>query len=171
MIDSKLEKEILERHGKLNFKGLLEYLNSNGYSYDVKGLIGPLAIATTSGVIVDLDKLNRMDDVFFYFVILHETAHMKRVSKYGKLNMINKLSTEIFEDFMEHIIEEEIFADRFASLIFFSLNKKLFPRNYTQCLHLPHKQKDYEEVVKGYFGKIQNDENKYDELIKSFITN
>lgn len=169
MIDKILKYKLLERDGKYNFKALVQFIESNGYDYLSKELRGPLAIATLNGVLINTSLLDRLDDKFIFFALLHETAHMKRINKMGKAEFIRNLSLDDFNEFMCHIIYEEILADRYACKLFYLFNKENYPWGETQQLNLPDKQKKYEQIANGYFGYIQNDEKKYDEVINNFI--
>lgn len=171
MVDTIIKEKLLERNGKYNFKKLVDFIEASGYEYTSKELRGPLAIATSSGVLINTSLLDRIDDKFVFFVLLHETAHMKRIKKMGKAEMIRNLSLEDFTEFMEHILYEEVLADRYACKLFFTFNKVIYPWCETQQLNLPDRQKKYEEIAMGYYGHIKNDEKKYDEVINSFIIN
>ena len=171
MVDIILKYKLLERDGKYNFKDLVQFIETIGYNYTSKELRGPLAITTLNGVLINISLLDRFDDKFIFFVLLHETAHMKRINKMGKVEIIRNLSLDDFNEFMNHIVYEEILADRYACKLFYLFNKENYPWGETQQLNLPDKQKKYEQIANGYFGRIQNDEKKYDELINSFIVN
>lgn len=169
MVDRLIKYKLLERDGKYNFKALVSFIETSGFDYTSKELRGPLAIATLNGVLINISLLDRLDDKFIFFVLLHETAHMKRINKMGKAEIIRNLSLDNFNEFMGHIIHEEVLADRYACKLFYSLNKEIYPWDETQQLNLPDKQKQYEQIAMGYYGHIQNDEKKYDEMINSFI--
>lgn len=171
MIDTNIKYNLLSRDGRYNFKGLVDFLDNNKFNYQVKNLRGPLAIATIDSVLINVSILDRYDDKFVFFVLLHETAHMKRIAKLGKDKIIRNLSLSDFNEFMEHILYEEVLADRYACQLFYLLNKETYPWNETQQLNLLEKQKQYEKIAMGYFGHIQNDENKYNEVINNFIVN
>ena len=169
MVDRLIKYKLLERDGKYNFKALVSFIETSGFDYTSKELRGPLAIATLNGVLINISLLDRLDDKFIFFVLLHETAHMKRINKMGKAEIIRNLSLDNFNEFMGHIIHEEVLADRYACKLFYSLKKEIYPLGETQQLNLPDKQKQYEQIAMGYYGHIQNDEKKYDEMINSFI--
>jgi hypothetical protein len=136
-------------------------------------LRGPLAMATFEGVFIDLKQI--MSRVFMndtrliYFVILHETAHIKRMKKLGKEEIIKKLSLNIFDEFFEDIVGEELIADRYGCYIYKKLNNEEFPLHMTQQLNLDINKNKYKETVRGVFGRVQNDEKKYKELFEQFI--
>lgn len=170
MIDQEIIDELSKRQGKYDFIKLIEFLQSTNFIYKAKKINGlPIAIATLDCVYVDLNKLDAFGDKLVYFVLLHETAHMKRIAKFGHDWLLEKLSHKKFNKFLKHVFEEEIIADRYACLLFFLLNKEIFLWKDTQQLNLKHKQQMYEPMAKLYFGRIQNDINKYNELILEFI--
>jgi len=169
MIDSSIIQELSERHGTYNFNALIEYMENSGYTYQDRSLRGPLAIATLNGVLLDMSMIKRYGNKLVYFIILHETAHMKRIDRMGKDGMLRNLSIEDFKEFCNHIFEEEIFADRYACMLFYHFNKQIYYWSETQQLNLESRQREYEPMARMYYGKIQNDEDKYNEMIDNFI--
>jgi hypothetical protein len=170
MIDQKIIEFLKQKHGKYDFNKLIEFIQCTGFVYKARKINGaPIAIATINGIYVDVDKVDYYNDKLVYFIILHETCHMKRITKFGGDWMLHNLSLEDFEDFTKHIFIEEILADRYACLMFYNFNKVIYPWYQTQQLDQKHKQEDYAPMARLYFGEIQNDINKYNELIVKFI--
>ncbi len=170
MIDEKIIELLSKRHGTYDFNKLIEFIESTGFVYKAKTIkYRPIAIATIDCVYLDLNKLDYFGDKLTYFIILHETCHMKRLLKFGYEWYLNILSETDFKDLLNNLVSEEILADRYASAIFYKFNKVVYPWNQTQELNLQHKQLQYAPSVNLYFGKIQNDINKYNELISEFI--
>lgn len=169
MIDIAILEKLIERNGQYNFTKLVDYLLDTGFVYQDRKLRGPLAIATLNGVLLDMSVIDRYHDKLVYFILLHETAHMKRINRMGKEMMLSNLSIEDFGEFTAHIFEEEIFADRYACSLFYHFNKEIYPWYETQQLNLKYKQEQYEKMARMYYGKIQNNEEKYNEMINNFI--
>ena len=169
MIEQTIIDKLSERDGRYNFIKLLGYMQDSGYNYMDRKLRGPLAIATLNGVLLDMSTIDRYHDKLVYFILLHETAHMKRIDRMGKDLMLSNLSIEDFGEFTAHIFEEEIFADRYACSLFYRFNKEIYPWYETQQLNLKYKQDQYEPMARRYYGKIQNNEEKYNEMINNFI--
>lgn len=169
MIDIAILEKLIERNGQYNFTKLVDYLLDTGFVYQDRKLRGPLAIATLNGVLLDMSVIDRYHDKLVYFILLHETAHMKRINRMGKELMLSNLSIEDFGEFTAHIFEEEIFADRYACSLFYHFNKEIYPWYETQQLNLKYKQEQYEKMARMYYGKIQNNEEKYNEMISQFI--
>ncbi len=169
MIEQSIIQELSERHGVYNFNGLIEYMQNSGYVYQDRKLRGPLAIATLNGILLDMSMIRRYGNKLIFFIILHETAHMKRIDRMGKDGMLSNLSIEDFKEFCNHIFKEEIFADRYACIMFYHFNKQTYYWSETQQLNLESRQKEYEPMARAYYGKIQNDEEKYNEMINDFI--
>ena len=169
MIDIAILEKLIERNGQYNFTKLVDYLLDTGFVYQDRKLRGPLAIATLNGVLLDMSVIDRYHDKLVYFILLHETAHMKRINRMGKEMMLSNLSIEDFGEFTAHIFEEEIFADRYACSLFYHFNKEIYPWYETQQLNLKYKQDQYEKMARMYYGKIQNNEEKYNEMISNFI--
>lgn len=169
MIDQEIIDSLTKRHGKYDFNKLIEFIQSTGFTYKARKINGPIAIATIDCVYIDVDKVDYFGDKLAYFIILHETCHMKRITKFGSEWMLRNLSFEKFDEFTKHIFIEEILADRYACRVFYEFNKVVYPWSETQQLDHKIKQKQYAPMARLYFGKIQNDINKYNELISEFI--
>jgi hypothetical protein len=169
MIDESIKKALAKLDGKLKFNNLLKFIEDTGVTFKDRRMTGPLGIATLDCIYLDINQLNRYEDRFVYFVILHETAHFKRITKMGRAVMLKNLSMEDFDELLTHIFFEEILADRYACKMFYHFNRDIYPWSHTQQLNLPSKQLQYHPMARNYFGKIQNDEKKYYELIEQFI--
>ena len=169
MVDSSIKVALAKLEGKLKFNDLIKFIDDTGITFKDRNLIGPLGIATLDCIYLDINKLNRYYDNFIYFVILHEIAHFKRITKIGRDEILKNLSSEDFDELLKHIFFEEILADRYACRMFYHFNRDIYPWSDTQQLNLPSKQLQYHPMARNYFGKIQNDEKKYYELIEQFI--
>ena len=169
MIDQKIIDSLTQRHGKYDFNKLIEFMQATGFIYKTRKINGPIAIATIDCVYIDVDKVDYFGHKMAYFIILHETCHMKRINKFGFDWMLHNLSLEDFEEFTKYIFIEEILADRYACRMFYEFNKVVYPWSQTQQLDQKHEQENYAPMAKLYFGVIQNDINKYNELISEFI--
>ncbi len=103
------------------------------------------------------------------FVIFHEVAHYKRIYKFGKDKLIEKLSIENFDNFFNFILCEELIADRYAMYVYYKLKKESFPLELTQNLHLEYNINRYRYVAVDFFDKVKNNEENYKKLMESFI--
>jgi len=169
MIDNEIKETITNIESKLNFEGLLSWMESNGVPYKSRRLKGPMGFATFDGVYLNLDVILNYKPSLLFFVILHETAHYKRIKRMGKENVIKFLSYEDFDMFFDHVVTEEIIADRYGRLVYRLMNGVDFPVQVTQQLDLPYKREKYKSTARHLFGKIENSAEKYNELVKSFI--
>lgn len=173
MLSEKLKNTLTEKLSDCNVEGLICFMESVDVEYHIADLRGPLAMATFEGVFIDInriiDKSWMNDSRLMYFIILHETAHIKRMKKLGKTEILKNLSLEVFNDFFEHVIGEELIADRYGCYLYQKLNKKEFPSYMTQQLDLEINKERYKQTARGFFGRIQNDEKKYKELFEQFI--
>lgn len=170
MITENLKTHLLERDNKslLEFGLLVKLLEDSEYEFIGGKLLGPMGMATYRKAYFDLGRLDETDDQLVFFVILHEYCHVLKIERLGKDGMINQLSTDNFDDFLNHIINEEIVADRFASIMYYSYNKKLYPRYRTQMLEQQYQKEKYVRQVEDLFGRIK-DEETYDNMIKLFV--
>lgn len=171
MIKENLKKLLIDNLSNHNIKGLISYMELNDFDYHLAELKGPLAMATFKGVYIDIRSINNKpyNENLFYFILLHETAHMKRMKKFGKTKILEMLSHENFDVFFNHVINEELIADRYGCYIYKKLNNKIFPEQLTQQLNLDYKKEKYKSTIKNIFGVIKNDEKKYDELFNQYI--
>lgn len=169
MIDNEIKETLLNIDSKLNFEGLLSWMESNGVPYKNRRLRGPMGFAAFDGVYLNLDMILNYNPSLLFFVILHETAHYKRIIKMGKENVIKFLSYEDFDKFFDHVVTEEIIADRYGRLVYRLLNGANFPIHVTQQLDNEYKRERYKSTARVLFGKINNSEEEYNKLVKSFI--
>lgn len=173
MLKEELKNALTEIIKKQNVDGLINFMENSDVEYHMADLRGPLAMATFEGVFIDLKRIMDrawMDDTrLIYFVILHETAHIKRMKKLGKKEVLRNLSLEEFDEFFEHVVGEELIADRYGCHVYYKLNNENFPTCMTQQLDIKLNQEKYRQTARGFFGRIQNDEKKYKELFEQFI--
>ena len=173
MLKEELKNALIKTIKKQNVDALISFMENNDTEYHMADLRGPLAMATFEGVFIDLKRIMDrawMDDTrLIYFVILHETAHIKRMKKFGKTEILRNLSLEDFDTFFEHVIGEELIADRYGSYVYHKLNRENIPHYMTQELNLDINKEKYKQTARGFFGRIQNDEKKYKELFEQFI--
>jgi len=155
MIDEEIKIALNEKHGDLNFKGLLEHMEASGIDFKANPLRGPLGIATYYCVYLDMAKIDYYHDKMLFFIILHEMGHYKRIANVGKDHIIKMLSLEDFEEFCQHVITEEIVADRYSAYCYYLLNKEVFPKGATQQLENKDRQRQYKSTAKHLFGQIQ----------------
>ena len=172
MIDESLKMHLLERDndGGLEFGLLVKLMEDSEYEFKGCKLLGPMGMATYKKAYFDLGRLEDTDDQLAFFVILHEYCHVLKIDRIGKQGMIDQLSNEKFDIFMNHIISEEIIADRFASLMYYYYNKQQFPKYRTQRLEEQSQKDCYVSQVEDLYGVIK-DEESYDKLLKKFIVN
>jgi len=128
-------------------------------------------LASYKEVFIDINKMvNRIDYELSLFIILHEIAHYKRITKMGFSKYLDNITNEDIIVFLDFIIQEEIFADRWASLVFYLKTGKEFPRNKTQRLDDKCNREKYERRLgpshEVYKGKTVYD---YEEILKNYV--
>ncbi len=170
MITENLKKFLLERNedSDLNFTKLVEMLETSEYEFIGSVLRGPMGLATYKKAYFDMNRFDDEDNQLIFFVILHEYCHVMKIDKIGKEEMISQLSEDDFNIFCNHIIGEEILADRFGSFYYYQLNKRLYPRYRTQCLEDQDEKDSYMDQIIDIHGQIKNEET-YNDLINYFI--
>ena len=125
-----------------------------------------VGLSTLYGIYFDLKRLDEQPDNLKCFIILHELAHVKRIKKLGKNKVISDLSETNFDLFCDKVINEEIIADRYASLLYFKLTKKKYPEYMTQGLHIKSKRDMYKQFLKFTFGLNDGTEETYKKKLK-----
>ena len=128
-------------------------------------------LASYKEVFIDIDKMiDTIDYELSLFIILHEIAHYKRISKMGLNKYLDNITNEDIIVFLDFIIQEEIFADRWASLVFYLKTGKEFPRNKTQRLDDKYNREKYERRL-GPSHEIYRGKNLYDyeEILKNYV--
>jgi len=166
-----------DKNRPLNIDGLIRLMEESDIEYLMADLNGPMGMATFNAVYINFNVISKYVTInkstehlkMLYFIILHETAHFKRIRKMGKDVMLKNLSLSDFNEFSEHIINEEVFADKYASIIYYKLNKFIYPKDYTQRLDNQQNKERYKEKTRSYFNVIQNDETKYNNFVNKFI--
>ena len=155
----------------LNFSSVFNILEESNITIDNSVLNDGLGLATLYGLHIDVDKIRskHLPHDLIFFIILHEIAHYKRMLKFGKERYIKLLSRSDFESFFDGLIDEEVFADRWASLMFYKLNNKIYPRYKTQQLDKSEAQIQYRVHAYRLFGVVDNDEENYKKLIKNTV--
>ena len=103
------------------------------------------------------------------FIILHEIGHYKRAIRMGKDGVLKVLSDDDFDRFSDHIVGEEIVADRYACFVYYKLYNDIFPRNATQQLDIEMHRMNYKRTTRPLFGVIQNSEKNYEKLLSEYI--
>ncbi len=172
MIDSKIIKNLTDIESNLNFKLLIEFMKSTNIVFIENRIKNSYGMATNDSIYLNTNLiLTRLNHKTLFFIILHEIAHYKRIRLMGKKQVIENFSSKNFEMFSEHIIFEEMLADRYARLVYYKLNNEIYPKYSTQCLDDPMIRERYKiELKKNLFGVIENKEEDYDNLIKSMIS-
>lgn len=170
MISENLKQLLLQRdeNSELDFKGLVEFLENSEYEFIGGKLRGVLGVATVGKAVFDIDWLSIEDNQLIFFVVLHEYAHLLRITKMGKDKIVSFFAEEDFDKFLDHIVGEEIIADRFGALMFHHFNKEVFPRYRTQRLHEETRREQYGEQIGNIHGMV-TDEKSYDDMINLII--
>ena len=162
-IKIKLKKEV-------DLSPLIALMEASGVDFKNRKLNGPFGMATYLSVYLDVDKLlDCFNTRMIWFIILHEMGHFRRIQKMGKDKPISMFSLEDYDAFCNHIISEEIFADRYACFIYYLNNKQEFPRLATQQLYLVENQQRYKMAIQPLFGVVKNKEENYIQLFESYI--
>jgi hypothetical protein len=120
----------LSEHSILNFVGLIQLIESEqipiiAHDFPTE-YSGALGATNEVGIYLNFHRLTNFGQVDIFHVILHEIGHYLRVRKEGADN-INKTiaSYTTVTEMNDHLIYEERFAEKYATLTYYKLNSKL----------------------------------------------
>ena len=140
--------KLSEIKSELDFNNLIQFIHSESLPVYNAKLANCFGLTIFDGIYIDVEKvLIYANDRLLYFVILHEIAHYKRIKKLGKQTVIDLLSLEDINEFTNHIIGEELIADRYASMLFHVLTQRYYPKYETQQLDNPLVVEHYKETT------------------------
>ena len=159
----------LDSESDLDFLKLINFIRESDIPVFSNELVSAFGIATFYGIHLDIRILKTISHDTIFFIILHEIGHYKRIIKKGKQYHLHCLSDNNIDNLYNHILIEEIIADKYGSLVFRLLNNITYPYEKTQRLRSVPNQFKFYPIAKQMHNQIQNDENKYIELINNFI--
>jgi hypothetical protein len=153
---------------KLNYSALLLLIKENNIELVNTKILGAVGITTPEKILLDQSKLNCYPSNIVHFAVLHEIFHYKRIKLLGKAAIVKQFSNTNFEEFHEHLVKEEIGADRYGRLMFFKFNRTEYPIELTQQLHYESYANRYKRLSKQVFGLVKTEAD-YDKLFEEFI--
>lgn len=134
----------------------------DGVNYDVIPMIpASLGFCTPDCIYINKNMKINSSVELCYFVFLHEYAHYMRFRKNDEL--FNYVISDDFDYHANGIIKEEIFADRYAALMFYIANK--VETNISQGLDNKTYARQYKNSLKLFFGMIKSKED-YNGFVK-----
>jgi len=165
-MDKNLKKFLnkLGEESSLNFKALIKLIEDGNIpiiAYGISG--GPVGIAFHNKILVDILGLYNMGYKMSYFTILHEIGHYLRLKKHPKNHIINLYKGD-FQPFIDDVIYEELFADRFANLVYYKLNKQRLGY-YQFRANDNNRINQYTERIRPLFNMVNTKED-YNNLVK-----
>lgn len=163
----------------LDFISVLDYAGKRSIEVKDAGLfVSIFGLATHECIFVDIDKMLyaiRTKLITYdkaLFIIYHEIAHYIRIHKVGVEEHIKMTTNENLTEYMDYVIGEEIFADRWGSFMYYLNTGKKYPKHETQCLDNEINRRYYEARIapehKFFVGKTIDD---YKEVLKKYIIN
>jgi len=152
------------KRSNLNFKGLIKFIEDNKFPIKDIGMNGPLGIAFHDKILLDLINLNYEEDDMLFYIILHEIAHYLRLQKLGENHILDLYIGDDLKAFLDDVIREEQFADRFANLQYYRLNKQIL-NQYQFRGSKEYKILPYKAHIKRLFDMVNSEED-YDALFE-----
>ena len=170
-MDKRIAEHILKWHYEcdLDFIKLLSFINENKIPIADSKLINALGMATYYKIHLDIDHIEFQPHKLRYFIILHEIAHYKRLQKKGLDYHLSKLSSDNLKDVYEHIILEELIADRYAMKTFHTLIKEYYPYEETQRINDYGNKIKFMSSANALMGVLENNEDSYKKMINNHI--
>jgi hypothetical protein len=171
LIDEEIIIFLIDLNSKsdLNFIKLINFIKESNIPFFSNELVSAFGIATFYGIHLDIRLLKTISYDMVYFIILHEIGHYKRIIKKGKQYHLHCLSDNNIDNLYNHILIEEIIADKYGSLVFRLLNNINFQYEKTQQLNSIQNQFKFYPLAQSMCNIIQNDEEKYIKLVNDFI--
>lgn len=163
----------------LNFTSVLDYANKRGLEVKDANLITTIfGLASHECIFVDIDKMlhairtKQITHDKALFIFYHEIAHYIRIHKIGVDEHVRLITNEDIVGYMDYVIREEIFADRWGSFMYYLNTRKQYPKHETQCLDNEINRRYYETRIapehKFFVGKTIDD---YKEILKKYVIN
>ena len=170
-MNRRIAEHILKWHyeSDLDFIKLLNFINENDYPIIDSRLINALGMATYYTIYLDIDYIEFQPYRLRYFIILHEIAHYKRLHKKGLDYHLSKLSSKNVQDVYEHIILEELIADKYAMATYYALTNSYYPYEETQRINEYENKIKFMNTANGLIGVLENNEDSYKTMIKKHI--
>lgn len=172
MISSVDKERLLSISSNLNFKSLADFIESLDINVSFCELKYGLGFSAYKKCFLNIDAIiDSYSEAHVFFIILHEIGHCKRIDMIGEDSLIEKFSNKDFDSFSDFIINEEIIADRYSSMLFYIFNGFTFPKYKTQDLENPDRQKTYKKrVVPQLYGKF-NSKEAYNNFLNELVVN
>lgn len=154
---------------RYNFKGLYQFIIDNEIPIEfVNFRVNAAGMASYDKIYISNRFINIDYDVLF-MVISHEIGHFLSYRKFGIQYHLDRLSSSDWDLFYNHVIHEEILADKFSYLLYYKLNKHVYT-GYRQRLHLKERQIEYAVPTKAtLFRKYTNNIDDYQRAVESLI--
>jgi hypothetical protein len=165
MINELIDGINMDTLDKESFKKLFE--NKKVVDGSLVGNIKGFAIFDK--IVVDKGKFYLLPDTVQVFFLLHELCHSLRYDKLGVEYHFKTLTNENFDEFADSVVNEELIADRYASIMFYKLTGLTYNRYLTQRLTEPYYRNMYvKHVVPLLFKKFKNRKS-YEKFWGKFI--
>lgn len=160
---------------ELNFECLSQFIKDENIPIHNAVLVqGISGLATKEGIYIDiLRAIHEFDVDKLFFIILHEIGHYKRNQHLTKQETIDKIVNNDYKSYVDYVIEEEIFADRYGRLVFRLINGKDFPDYKTQQLDKEEFRDMYSKRLEGTYTYLKNtikSVDDYQKVMEKFIT-
>lgn len=135
--------------------GLKEFVESSGAEIEFRSIVDAIGMSLDGVIYLNKRRFSELTDNKVYFILLHEIAHHKRMIKF-KYNLDEMFANMSEQQYINFIINEEIFADRYARQMYYKFNKELFPIKETQRLHLSEVRTYYANRIRFYYAFLKD---------------
>lgn len=172
-MNNNISSEILnwQSESNLNWNALVDYIYNKGIVIIDSKLKSGFGMATYYGIHLNMDYFKFVNGEIRYFLICHEIGHYVSLIEQGLDYHLNMLSSSNLNDVYNHIVNEEKRADDFALNLYNILNNISFEDIHNNINDEYLNKNGYMETAKYIFGRINNSEQNYKNIINEFIIN
>jgi len=160
---------------ELNFECLTKFIEDENIPVFNAALAqGINGLATKEAIYIDVLRTIRnlgIDKLFF--VIAHEIGHYKRNINLTQEEVLDNIVKNDYRAYVNYVMNEEIFADRYGRMVFRLLNGKNFPADRTQQLEKESYRHVYSKRLEGTYTYIKDrikTQDDYQHELKNFVT-
>ena len=171
-----IKNKIIELGDNINIdlRPITHIMNKIGVHLIDASIVGTTpALCVPGKIYLDLNKIKSIRSYELVpFIMLHEIAHFKRYTNpYLDLDIKTRnIGLLSVDEYCDTVINEELFADRWASLMYYMIYKKQFPIKLTQKLGNKEFLDRYVENIKIIYKAFShNGDDCRDIMLENFI--
>lgn len=119
----------------LDLKNFKEYILNCGIEFEVRYLKMDVAgLTTPDKIYLNEGHMGVLPVTMSIFIIFHEIAHYKSIHKMGIEEYHKRVTNKDFDGYADHVLHEEVLADKWATRAMFDVVGFIWPVEQTQQL-------------------------------------